>query len=90
MQRVHTLLKLAQQRRTDQECLMCGFQRKFLMENFSKKSNHKVAERNGTKTPNVPHLRISIFQLSPGNRLHMIEQSRVASSTKELHNLNQR
>ena len=48
-----------------QECLMSGCQRKFSMENCKKKSAHKVAKRNATKTP----IRISIFQLSPGNRL---------------------
>ena len=49
-----------------------------------------MAKRNATKTPLKPHLRISIYQLSPGNRLHRIEKSGVASSTKEPHNLNQR
>ena len=52
-----------------QECLMRGCQRKFSMENFKKESAHKVAKRNATKTPLKPRLRISIFQLSPGNRL---------------------
>ena len=65
-----------------QECLMSGCQRKFSMENFKKESAHKVAKRNATKTPLKPRLRISIFQLSPGNRLLRIEQSGVASSTK--------
>ena len=73
-----------------QESLMSGCQRKFSMENCRKESAHKVAKRNATKTPLKPCLRISIFQLSPGNRLHMIEQSGVASSTKEPYNLNQR
>ena len=73
-----------------QECLMSGCQRKFSMENCRKESAHKVAKRNATKTPLKPPLRISIFQLSPGNRLHRNEQSGVASSTKEPHNLNQR
>ena len=72
-----------------QECLMSGCQRKFSMENCRKDSAHKVAKRNATKTPLKPRLRISIYQLSPGNRLHRIEQSGVASSTKESHNLNQ-
>ena len=69
-----------------QECLMSGCQRKFSMENCEKESAHKVAKRNATKTPLKPRLRISIFQLSPGNRLPRIEQSGVASST----NLKQR
>ena len=65
-----------------QECLMSGCQRKFSMENCKKESAHKVAKRNATKTPLKPRLRISIFKLSPGNRLLRIEQSGVASSTK--------
>ena len=73
-----------------QECLMSGCQRKFSMENFKKESAHKVAKRNATKTPLKPRLRISIFQLSPGNRLLSIEQSGVASSTKVPPNLKQR
>ena len=60
------------------------------MENCKKESAHKVAKRNGTKTPLKPRLRISIFQLSPGNRLLRIEQSGVASSTKVPPNLKQR
>ena len=59
-----------------QECLMSGCQRKFSMENCKKESAHKVAKRNATKTPLKPYLRISIFQLSPGNRLLRIEQWR--------------
>ena len=65
-----------------QECLMSGCQRKFSMENCKKKSAQKVAQRNTTKTHLKPRLRISIFQLSPGNRLLRIEQSGVAPSTK--------
>ena len=72
------------------ECLMSGCQRKFSMENCKKESAHKVAKRNATKTPLKPRLRISIFQLSPGNRLLRIEQSGVASSTKMPPNLKQR
>ena len=48
---------------------MSGCKRKFSMENCKKESAHKVAKRNATKTPLKPRLRISIFQLSPGNRL---------------------
>ena len=40
--------------------------------------------------PLMHSLRISIFQLSPGNRLLRIEQSGVASSTKVPPNLKQR
>ena len=73
-----------------QECLMSGCQRKFSMENCKKESAHKVAKRNTTKTPFKPRLRISIFQLSHGNRLLRIEQSGVALSTKVPPNLKQR
>ena len=89
MQSIHTLLKLAQLML--QECLMSGCQRKFSMENCRKESAHKVVKTNAKKTPLKPRLRISIFQLSPGNRLRRIEQNGVASSTKKPHNLlNQR
>ena len=55
-----------------------------------KESAHKVAKRNATKTPLKPCIRMSIFQLSPGNRLLRIEQSGVASSTKVPPNFKQR
>ena len=73
-----------------QKCLMSGCQRKFSMENCKKESAHKVAKRNATKTPLKPRLRISIFQLIPGNRLLRIEQSGVASSTKVPPNMKKR
>ena len=57
-----------------QECLISGCQRKFSMENCKKESAHKVGTRNATKTPLKPRLRISIFQLSLGNRLLRIEK----------------
>ena len=60
------------------------------MENCKKESAHKVAKRNVSKTPLKPRLRISIFQLSPGNSLLRIEQSGVASSTMRPPNLKQR
>ena len=70
-----------------QECLMSGCQRKFSMENCKRESAHKVAKTNATKTPLKPRLRISIFQLTPGNRLLRSKQSGVASSTKVPPNL---
>ena len=91
MQSIHTLLKLAQLRWTGYVTRIPDERLpKVSMEKCRKESAHKVAERNAIKTPLKPRLRISIFQPSPGNRLHRIEQSRVASSTKEPHNLNQR
>ena len=70
-----------------QKCLMNSCQRKFSMENCRKESAHKVTKRNATKIFFKPRLKISIFQLSPGNGLHRIEQSGVASLTKEVNNL---
>ena len=92
MQSVHTLLPLAQLRWTGQVTRMPDerLPKKFSMENCKKESAHKVAKRNATKTPLKPRLRISIIQLSPGNRLLRIEQSGVASSTKVPPNLKQR
>ena len=60
------------------------------MNNSRKGSAHKVAKRKATKTHLKPHFRISIFQLSPGNRLLRVEQSGVALLTMELPNLKQR
>ena len=79
MQSVHTLLP---DERLPKKVL--------IMENCKKESAHKVAKRNAKKTPLKPRLRISIYQMSPGNRLLMIEQSGVASSTKVPPNLKQR
>ena len=92
MQSVYTLLKLPQLRWTGHVTRMPGerLPKKCSMENCKKESAHKVAKRNATKTPLKPRLRISIFQLSPGNRLLRIEQSSVASSTKVPPNLEQR
>ena len=73
-----------------QVCLMSDCQRKFSMENFRKESALKAVKRNATMTPFKPRLRTLIFQLSPGNRLHRIEQSSVTSSTKEPNSLKQR
>ena len=58
--------------------------------NIDSRIPHKVAKRNATKTPLKPCLRISIFPLSPGNRLLRIEQSGGTSSTKVPPNMKQR
>ena len=63
---------------------MSDCQRKFSMENCRKET---LTTQGGQKKR---YKRIPIFQLSPGNRLHRIDQIGVASLTKELHNLNQR
>ena len=49
-----------------------------------KESAHEMAKRKATKIKISlkPRLRISIFQLSPGNRLLRIEQNGVVSLTK--------
>ena len=60
------------------------------MENFSKENALKVTKQNATNTPLKPCWRIAIFQLSPGNRLHRIEQSGVASSEMEQLSVKQR
>ena len=92
MQSVHTLLKPAQLRWTGHITRMPDerLPKNVSMENCKKESAHRVAKRNATKTPLKPRLRISIFKLSPGNRLLRIEQSGVASSTKVPPNLKQR
>ena len=60
------------------------------MDNFRKEGALKVVKRNATKTSLKPSFRTSVFQLRPGNRLHRIKQSGVASSTKEPQSLKQR
>ena len=73
-----------------QECLTSDYQRKFTLENFRKESALNVAKRIATKIPLKPHLKISIFQLTPGSRLHRIEQRGVASSKTEQLSMKQR
>ena len=93
MQSVHTLLNLAQLRWAGHVTRKCDerLPKKVLYGELQEgKRSHKVAKRNATKTPLKPRLRISIFKLSPGNRLLRIEQSGVASSTKVPPNLKQR
>ena len=88
MQSVHTLLKLSKLRWTDHVTRMSDerLPKRVFNGELQEGNAHKVTKRNATKTPLKSRLRISIFQLSPGNRLQKIEQSGVVSSTKELHN----
>ena len=92
VQSVHTLLKLAQLRWTGHVTRMPDerLPKKVLYGELQEGKRSHVAKRNATKTPLKPRLRISIFQLSPGNRLLRIEQSGAASSTKVPPNLKKR
>ena len=92
MQSVHTLLKLAQLRWTGHVTRMPDerLPKKVLYGELQEGKRSQGGQRNATKTPLKPRLRISIFQLIPGNRLLRIEQSGVASSTKVPPNLKKR
>ena len=92
MQSVHTLLKLAQLRWIGHVTRMPDerLPKKVLYGELQEGKRSQGGQRNATKTPLKPRLRISIFQLSPGNRLLRIEQSGVASSTKVPPHLKQR
>ena len=87
---VHTLLNLAQLRWTGHVIRMPDERPQKKVFYGGRKALTRWLKRNATKTTLKPHFKISIFQLSPGNRLQRIEQGGVASSTKEPHKLNQR
>ena len=91
MQRVHTLLKLAQLRLTGHviKCLMNVCQRKSSLENYKSVKAPMVVRRSDTKTPSKPPLKTSTYQQS-GNRLHTIEQSGEASLEGVLMNTKQK
>ena len=92
MQSVHTLLKLAQLRWTGHVTRMPDerLPTKVLYGELQEGKRSQGGQKKRYKTPLKPRLRISIFQLSPGNRLLSIEQSGVASSTKVPRNLKKR
>ena len=92
MQSVHTLSKLAQLRWTGHVTRMPDERqpKKVLYGELQGGKRSQGGQKNATKTPLKPRLRISIYQLSPGNRLLRIQQSGVASSTKVPPNLKQR
>ena len=81
MQSVHTLLKLAQLRLIGHVTRMPDerLPRNFSMENYKLDNAPMVVIRNDTRISSKPPLKISIYQQSRGNRLHMIEQSGEAS-----------
>ena len=84
MQSVHTLLKLAQQRWTGHVTRMPDerLPKKVLYGELEEGKRSQGGQKKTLQTPLNPRLRISIFQLSPGNRLLRTEQSGVVSSTK--------
>ena len=91
MQSVHTLLKLAQLRWTGHVTRMPDerLPKKVLYGELQEGKRSQGGQKKRYKDTK-PRLKISIFQLSPGNRLLRIEQSGVASSTKVPPNLKQR
>ena len=91
MQSVHTLLKLAQLRWTGHVTRMPDerLPKKVLFGELQDGKRSQGGQKKRYKALK-PRLRISIFQLSPGNRLLRIEQNGVASSTKVAPNLKKR
>ena len=91
MQSVHTLLKLTQLRWTGHVTRMPDerLPKKVLYGELQEGKRSQGGQQKRYKDLK-PRLRISIFQLSPGNRLLRIEKSGVASSTKVPPNLKKR
>ena len=89
---VHTLLKLAQLRWTGHVTRMPDerLPKKVLYGELQEGKRSQGGQKKRYKDPLKPRLRTSLFQLSPGNRLLMIAQSGVASSTKVPPNLKKR
>ena len=89
---VHTLLELAQLRWTGHGTRMPDerLPKKVLYGELQEGKRSQGGQKKRYNTTLKPRLRISIFQLSLGNRLLRIEQSGVASSTKVPTNLKQR
>ena len=74
---VYTLLKLAQLRWTGHVTIMSDewLPKKVFYGELQegKRSQGGQKKKNATKTSKKPRLRISIYHLSPGNRLHRID-----------------
>ena len=81
MQSVHTLLNLAQLRRTGHVTRMPDerLPKKILYGELQVGKRHMVIRRSETMTPSKPPLKTSTYQQSHGNRLHRILQSGEAS-----------
>ena len=77
MQSVHTLLKLAQLRRTGHVTRVPDdrLPKKTSVENYKLANAPMVVERSDTWTPSKPPLKTSAYQQSRGNRLYRIKQS---------------
>ena len=92
IQSVHTLLKLSQLRWTSLVTRMPDerLPKKVFYGELQEGKRSQGGQKKRCKDTLKAPLRVSIFQLNPGNRRHRIEQSGIASSTKEPHNLNQR
>ena len=92
MQSVHTPLKLAQLRWTGHVPRMPDerLPKKVLYGELQEGKRSQGGQKKRYKDTLKASVRISIFQLSPGNRLLRIKQSGVASSTKVPPNLKQR
>ena len=81
MQNVHTLLKLAKLRWTSHVTRIHdeGLPKKVFYGEQQEGKRSQGGHKNATTTASKPRLRVSIFQLSTGNRLLRIEQSVVAA-----------
>ena len=92
MQRVHTLLKLAQLRWTGYVTRMPEerLPKKIFYGELEKDKLSQVVRRSDTKTPSKPPSITSTYQQSRGNRLHRTEQSGAASSEEVLMNMRQK
>ena len=92
MQCVHTLLKLAQLRWNGHMTRMPDerLPKKVVYGELQEGKRSQGGQKKRYKDTLKPCLRISIFKLSPVNRLLRIEQSGIASSTKVPPNLKQR
>ena len=86
MKSVYTLLKLAQLRWTGHVTRMSNerLPKKVFYgeQQEGKRSQGGQNKKKATKTSIKPRLRISIYQLSPGNRLHRIDHLMIDKNLK--------